>query len=100
MDKDDKKADSPVQAAGPAKPADRQQAPAEHQQTSAEQVGHATHEVKGPFSAPTIVEGRVDPLDHLRNEAGQLSPEDGAAPDDEVADELKRKFSGEGGGTF
>lgn len=89
MDKDDKKpaaaapAPAPVKASAPAeeKKPEPAAAPAE-------------------LSAPTLTEGRVDELDHKRDGAGQLSPEDGAAPADEVTDALKAKFSGEGGGTF
>jgi hypothetical protein len=52
-----------------------------------------------PASAPTLVEGRVDEWAELRNEQGQLAPEDGKAADP-LTEELKDKFSGEGGGTF
>lgn len=91
MDKDDKKpaaaAPAPVKAPAPVeeKPAP---APAKEAEPEAE------------LSAPTLTEGHVDELEHKRNDAGQLSPEDGAAPADPVADELKAKFSSEGGGTF
>jgi hypothetical protein len=52
-----------------------------------------------PASAPTLIEGKVDEFNDRRNSAGQLAPEDGTAGDP-LAEELKEKFSGEGGGTF
>lgn len=91
MDKDDKKA-APVQPAKPAAPAPE---PVKEEPKKEE----AAPAPEAELSAPTLTEGRVDELEHLRNEQGQLSPEDGSSPD-ELSDALKAKFSGHGGGDF